>query len=144
MTCPWRSRTQNSELRCINQIVSQAWYTRNTISRHKGARCHSCRQLVLSTTTMMQCRIMKFRISYNFNNPRFLVEYVDPRGMTWQEAGENCIMRRSIVRTLHHILLAWSNQGGWDGRGMYRAWGWWEIRINFSLKAWREEITRKT
>jgi hypothetical protein len=28
---------------------------------------------------------------------------------------EGCIMRSSIICALHHILLEWANQGGWDG-----------------------------
>jgi hypothetical protein len=32
-------------------------------------------------------------------------EYLDLRGMKWQEGGENCIMRSSIICTLHQILL---------------------------------------
>jgi hypothetical protein len=32
--------------------------------------------------------------------------------------GRNCMMRSSIVCTLHQILLGWSNQGVWDGCGM--------------------------
>jgi hypothetical protein len=35
-------------------------------------------------------------------------EYLDPRGMKWHEAGENCIMRSFIICTLHKRLLGWS------------------------------------
>jgi hypothetical protein len=61
-------------------------------------------------------------------------EYLDPRRMKWQDAGENCIMGRSIVSTFHQILLGRSNQG--RGRGMWRTEFW--------LKAWREKTTRQT
>jgi len=33
------------------------------------------------------------------------------------EAGEDCIMKSFIIYTLHQILLRWSSQGRWDGRG---------------------------
>jgi hypothetical protein len=36
-----------------------------------------------------------------------LGEYLDQRGIKWQEVGENCIMRSSIVCTFHQILLVW-------------------------------------
>jgi hypothetical protein len=39
-------------------------------------------------------------------------EYLDIRGK-WQEAGENCIMRSSVICTLQRLLLRWSNQGKW-------------------------------
>jgi hypothetical protein len=42
-------------------------------------------------------------------------EYLDLRGT---EAGENCIMRSFVIFTVHQILLGWSNQTEWDGRGM--------------------------
>jgi hypothetical protein len=42
-----------------------------------------------------------------------LGEYLGPGGMTLQGGGENCIMRCSMIYTLHQILLGWSNQGGW-------------------------------
>jgi len=38
-------------------------------------------------------------------------------GSKWWEAGEN-YMRSFISYTLHHILLWWTSQVGWDRRGM--------------------------
>jgi len=40
----------------------------------------------------------------------------------WWKAGEDCTVRSSITCMLNQILLEWSNQGGWDGRGMQHAW----------------------
>jgi hypothetical protein len=57
-----------------------------------------------------------------------LGEYLDLRGMKWQEVGEKCIMRSCMICTLSPVLLGWSKQGGWDGRGMWRAWGRWGVR----------------
>jgi hypothetical protein len=34
-----------------------------------------------------------------------------------------------IVLSLHQILLGWSNQGRWDGRGTQHAWKKWHILI---------------
>jgi hypothetical protein len=49
-----------------------------------------------------------------------------------------CTTRNFIVCTIRQILLGWSNEGGWDGRGMQPAWGKLKIRIKFSLTTWRE------
>jgi hypothetical protein len=67
-----------------------------------------------------------------------LGEYLDLRGMKWQEVGENCIMRSCMVCTLHPVLLGWSRQGGWDGRGMWRAWGRWGVHTAFRLGGLKE------
>jgi len=37
-------------------------------------------------------------------------------------------------------LLGWSNQGGWDGRGMQHAWEKWEIYEHYRRKTWREDL----
>jgi hypothetical protein len=39
-------------------------------------------------------------------------DYLNQRGMKWQEDGENFIV---MICTDHQILLRWSNQWGWDG-----------------------------
>jgi hypothetical protein len=51
-------------------------------------------------------------------------------------AGEECIMRSFVMSTLHHILLGWSNQGGWDGWGMKHERGRWEVWEKF----WSENL----
>jgi hypothetical protein len=38
---------------------------------------------------------------------RVLRRIFGPEGMKWEEDGENCIMRNSIVCTLHQIPLGW-------------------------------------
>jgi len=44
-----------------------------------------------------------------------LEECLDLTGKKWRKAG---MMRSFIPCMLHQIiLLGWSNQGGWDGRG---------------------------
>jgi hypothetical protein len=63
-------------------------------------------------------------------------EYLDLRGGKRQETRENCVMRSCMVCTLHPVLLGWSRRGGWDGRGMWRAWGRSEIRT----KLWSENL----
>jgi hypothetical protein len=45
-------------------------------------------------------------------------EYLDQRGMKWQEVGESCITRSFITRTLLQVKLEWSSEEGWHGRGM--------------------------
>jgi hypothetical protein len=62
-----------------------------------------------------------------------LGEYLDLRGIKWQEVGENCVIRSCMVCTLSPVLLGWSKQGRWDGRGMWRAWGRWGEQITFWL-----------
>jgi hypothetical protein len=44
-------------------------------------------------------------------------EYLGP-SRKWQETGENCTVRDSILCTLHQILLGSCIQGGWGGWGM--------------------------
>jgi hypothetical protein len=39
-------------------------------------------------------------------------------------------MRSFIISILHQILLAWSNQEGWDGKGI---WDRWEMHTKFWL-----------
>jgi hypothetical protein len=51
----------------------------------------------------------------------------------WQEVGGNCVMRSCMVYTLRPVLLGWSKQGGWDGRGMWRAWGRLGVHTTFWL-----------
>jgi hypothetical protein len=51
----------------------------------------------------------------------------------WQDVGENCIMRSCIACTLQPVLLVWWKQGGWHGRGMWRAWGRWGVHTTFWL-----------
>jgi hypothetical protein len=67
--------------------------------------------------------------------------YLALRGMKEQEANENCMMRSSVTCTSGQILLGWSNQGGWDGQGM---WHVWERRAMHSLfsgaEVWRIEL----
>jgi len=41
-------------------------------------------------------------------------KYLDPKGGSAQEAGEDRTIRRYITCKLHQILLRWSSQGGWD------------------------------
>jgi hypothetical protein len=76
----------------------------------------------------------------------FLLDFntLDLRGMKWQEAGENCIMRSCMVCTLHPVLLEWSKQEGWDGQDMWCAWGGEVCIQHFGWEAWREETTRTT
>jgi hypothetical protein len=59
-------------------------------------------------------------------------EYLYLRGRKWREAGENCTVRSFMACTLHQILLGWSSQGGWDGRGMYHSRERWEMNTIFS------------
>jgi hypothetical protein len=62
----------------------------------------------------------------------FWGEYLDLRGMWSMKI--SCTMRSLIMCTHPQILLRRSNQGGWDGRGMWHAWDrrekctrfWWE------------------
>jgi hypothetical protein len=50
----------------------------------------------------------------------------------------NCTMRSCMVCTLRPVLLEWSKQGGWDGRGIWRAWGWWGVHTTFWLGGLKE------
>jgi hypothetical protein len=47
---------------------------------------------------------------------RMLRRIFGPKGMKWHDAGDNCTMRSSIICTVLHRLLEWSNQEEWDSR----------------------------
>jgi hypothetical protein len=63
---------------------------------------------------------------------RVLRRIFAPRGIKWQEVGENCIARSSIICTLH-LILGWTNQGR-----LYNVHGVDEKCVqNFGSEAWR-------
>jgi hypothetical protein len=43
-------------------------------------------------------------------------------GGTWQQSGENCVMKSFVICITHQILFGWSNEGGRDLQGMWHAW----------------------
>jgi len=57
--------------------------------------------------------------------------------------GGNCIMRNFIICTLHKILIGWSNQGGWNGRGMkHERERWYGIVVGESK--WKRSLGRSS
>jgi hypothetical protein len=62
--------------------------------------------------------------------------YLGPRKMRKQGSGDDCIMKSFTICAFHQILIEWSSQEEWGGRGMGKAWGkrekhpgfWGEIR----------------
>jgi hypothetical protein len=64
----------------------------------------------------------------------FWEEYLDLRGMIWQENRESCTVRSFIICTRPQIPLGRSSHGEWGGWGMWHAWErrekctgfWWE------------------
>jgi hypothetical protein len=46
------------------------------------------------------------------------VKIIYGKGRKLRESAEDCVVRSFIPFTLHQILLGYSYQGGWDGRGM--------------------------
>jgi hypothetical protein len=46
-----------------------------------------------------------------------LGEYLNLWGIKWQEAAENCLMSYTVC-ILHHLLLRWSDKGGWDAQSV--------------------------
>jgi hypothetical protein len=61
-------------------------------------------------------------------------EYLDVRGIKWQEAGENCIMRRSVILySSPDIVMIKSRRVWWAGH----MWGHEKFIQNLRSKTWR-------
>jgi hypothetical protein len=69
----------------------------------------------------------------------FWEEYLDLRGMRWQENGGSCTVRNVIIFTHPHISLGRSSQDEWGGRVMWHAW---ERRENCTMFWWESPKER--
>jgi len=52
-------------------------------------------------------------------------------GGTNEKSGEICVLRSSVIFTLHQKLLRWFNQGGWDWCSMCQVRGKREAHVGF-------------
>jgi hypothetical protein len=67
--------------------------------------------------------------------------YLELRGRTCQEPGENSIMRCCLIYTRRQLLSGLFNTRKWEEWGMWHIWGWREIHTGFWWGKVKEGIT---
>jgi len=48
-----------------------------------------------------------------------------------------------MICTAQRILLRWSKQEGWYGRGMWHVWKNADVRTRYRMESWEKEATWK-
>jgi hypothetical protein len=84
------------------------------------------RTLFSDTLNLYSSLSLTDEVSYPYNTKHKIRECFDLAG-EWR----GYIIRSFLICTLLQILLGWSRQGWYGGRGMWHAWDRWEIHIKF-------------